>query len=142
MLLAAATSTNQNITFLEHLTFFYSHFSFDQFNIFKIYYIGTQGDVVCPHYFPRACIIDVCFLCFVVCYASDIHAHILKFLKCHPIRAKLPDELLQPAHASTSISAMILSISARRVSSRATIWAISALSAVMSTFSRVSSAST
>lgn len=65
-----------------------------------------------------------------------------QFLILHSIRAQFPDQFLQAAHASTSISAMILSISSRNSCSRATISAISAFSFTMSIFSRVSSAST
>ena len=56
--------------------------------------------------------------------------------------AELCKQFIQSAHSYTSISAIILSISARRRASLATISAIWTFSLTISTFSRVSSAST
>ena len=64
-------------------------------------------------------------------------------LELHPVRAMLSDETIDPIHAaSPSRSATIASMAARNSACRATIPAILALSALMSTASLVSSCST
>src|SRR4051794_39215991 len=60
----------------------------------------------------------------------------------YPVRAMLRDQIVDPTHDVPSRSATISSMTARRSDWWATMPAISAFSAAMSTASRVSSAST
>ena len=63
-------------------------------------------------------------------------------LERNTFRAKSINQLIDPTHVALSKSATMASIWLRNSLWRATMWAISALRAVMSTVSRVSSFST
>ncbi len=69
-------------------------------------------------------------------------ATLFKLYKLHPIRAKFIYQFFKSAHYFTSISAIILSISERRMFSLATISLICLLSSTISITSLLSSCST